>query len=103
MFIPVPYFSPSRILDPGSDNNEKGDGEKIVVLPFFGATNFTNLKMFNFSTGTVPRRLFFAAPQRIAITSSPNYYQKMQRSTQERIEKNMAQMSCKFGEIIKKL
>ena len=28
----------------------------------------------------VPRRLFFAAPQRIAITLSPNYYQKMQRS-----------------------
>ncbi len=28
----------------------------------------------------VPRRLFFAAPQRIAITSSPKYYQKMQRS-----------------------
>jgi len=26
-------------------------------------------------------RLFFAAQQRIAITSSPNYYQKMQRST----------------------
>ena len=30
---------------------------------------------------SVPRRLFFAAQQRIAITSSPNYYQKMQRST----------------------
>ncbi len=29
----------------------------------------------------VPRRLFFAAPQRIAITLSPKYYQKMQRST----------------------
>jgi len=29
----------------------------------------------------VPRRLFFAAQQRIAITSSPNYYQKMQRFT----------------------
>jgi len=25
----------------------------------------------------VPRRLFFAAQQRIAITLSPNYYQKM--------------------------
>ena len=25
--------------------------------------------------------IFFAAPQRIAITLSPNYYQKMQRST----------------------
>jgi hypothetical protein len=28
----------------------------------------------------VPRRLFFAAPQRIAITLSPKYYQKMQHS-----------------------
>ncbi len=31
--------------------------------------------------GSVPRRLFFAAQQRIAITLSPKYYQKMQRST----------------------
>jgi hypothetical protein len=30
---------------------------------------------------TVLRRLFFAAQQRIAITLSPNYYQKMQRFT----------------------
>jgi hypothetical protein len=29
----------------------------------------------------VARRLFFAAQQRIAITLSPNYYQKMQRFT----------------------
>jgi len=29
----------------------------------------------------VPQRLFFAATQRIAITLSPNYYKKMQRST----------------------
>ncbi len=29
----------------------------------------------------VPRRLFFAAQQRIAITLSPNYYKKMQRFT----------------------
>jgi hypothetical protein len=29
----------------------------------------------------VPRRLFFAAQQRIAITSIPNYYQKMQPFT----------------------
>ena len=33
------------------------------------------------SREVVPRRLFFAAPQRIAITLSPNYYKKMQRST----------------------
>ncbi len=29
----------------------------------------------------VARRLFFAAQQRIAITSSPNYYKKIQRFT----------------------
>ena len=33
------------------------------------------------STVVVPRRLFFAAQQRIAITLIPNYYQKMQRFT----------------------
>jgi hypothetical protein len=32
----------------------------------------------------VPWRLFFAAQQRIAITLSPEYYQKMQRSTTRR-------------------
>ncbi len=32
-------------------------------------------------TDIVPRRLFFAAQQRIAMTLSPEYYQKMQRST----------------------
>jgi hypothetical protein len=52
MFIPGPYFSPSRILDPGSDNNNEEDGEKNICRTFFGATNFTNLKMYNFSTGT---------------------------------------------------
>jgi hypothetical protein len=33
---------------------------------------------------TVPRRLFFAAPQRIAIISSPNYYQKRSDEDDER-------------------
>jgi hypothetical protein len=31
--------------------------------------------------GVVPRRLFVAAQQRIAITLSPNYYQNIQRFT----------------------
>ncbi len=35
----------------------------------------------NEMTITVPRRLFFGAQHRIAITSSPNYYKKMQRFT----------------------
>jgi hypothetical protein len=37
--------------------------------------------------GTVPRRLFFAAQQRIAITWSPNYYKKMQRSIRRKNQK----------------
>jgi len=32
-------------------------------------------------SASATRRLFFAAQQRIAITLSPEYYQKMQRST----------------------
>ncbi len=32
----------------------------------------------------MPRRLFFAAQQRIAITLSPDYYQKMQRFTRRK-------------------
>ncbi len=36
---------------------------------------------------TVPRRLFFAAQQRIAITWSPNYYKKMQRFTTRKNQK----------------
>ncbi len=36
----------------------------------------------NFKTSkSVPRRLFFAAQQRIAMTLSPNYYKKIQRFT----------------------
>jgi hypothetical protein len=31
-------------------------------------------------SASATRRLFFAAQQRIAITLSPEYYQKMQRS-----------------------
>jgi hypothetical protein len=40
-----------------------------------------NLRCHTSSVHCVPRRLFFAAEQRIAITLSPNYYQKMQRFT----------------------
>ncbi len=35
----------------------------------------------------VPRRLFFAAQQRISITWSPNYYKKMQRFTTRKNQK----------------
>ncbi len=35
-------------------------------------------------TLVLPRRLFFAAPQRIAITSSPKYYQKNQHFTRRK-------------------
>jgi hypothetical protein len=46
---------------------------------YLNCASFTTEKFLKVSI--VPRRLFFAAPQRIAITLSPNYYQKMQRST----------------------
>jgi hypothetical protein len=49
---------------------------------------------------SVPRRLFFAAQQRIALTWKPKYYKKMRCFI---TRKNMGQMSSKFGEIIKKL
>jgi hypothetical protein len=35
----------SRIPDPGSKNATRERGEKIVVIPFFIATNFTKLKI----------------------------------------------------------
>jgi hypothetical protein len=57
-------------------------------------------KMLDLLNG-VPRRLFFAAPQRIAITLSPKYYQRCSIPQRERIKKNMSQKSSKFGEIIK--
>jgi hypothetical protein len=40
----------------------------------------TGVPVIESCTLTVPRRLFFAAQQRIAITWSPKYYQKMRRS-----------------------
>ncbi len=40
------------------------------------------------SISGVPRRLFFAAQQRIAITLSPKYYQKMQRTTRKNQEEH---------------
>jgi hypothetical protein len=54
MFIPDPDFYPfripdlgSRILDPKTATKERGE-KKFVVKPFFVATNFTKLKLFNF-------------------------------------------------------
>jgi hypothetical protein len=49
--IPDPDFYPSRIPDPGSRipdpktaTKERGE-KKLVVIPFYVATNFTKLKM----------------------------------------------------------
>jgi hypothetical protein len=51
MFIPDPDFYPSRIPDPGSRisdpktaKKERGE-KKLVVIPFYVATNFTKLKI----------------------------------------------------------
>jgi hypothetical protein len=38
----------SRISDPGSNNSNKKGGEKLVVLPFFEATNITKLRIILF-------------------------------------------------------
>ncbi len=45
----------------------------LITEVFVNTVHYCIQKMYL----TVPRRLFFAALQRIAITSSPNYYQKM--------------------------
>ncbi len=47
----------------------------------------TILNKCRFRIPIVPRRLFFAAQLRIAITWSPNYYQKMQRSITRKNQK----------------
>jgi hypothetical protein len=48
--IPDPDFYPSRIpdlgsriSDPGSKNSNKRGEKKLVVIPFYVATNFTKL------------------------------------------------------------
>jgi hypothetical protein len=43
-FIPDPDFYPSRIPDPKTVTNERGEN-KLVVIPFFVAINFTKLKI----------------------------------------------------------
>ena len=42
--IPDPDFYPSRIPDPKTATKERGE-EKLVVIPFYVATNFTKLKI----------------------------------------------------------
>jgi hypothetical protein len=51
MFIPDPDFYPFRIPDLGSriqKQQQKRELKKIVVKPFFVATNFTKLKIILF-------------------------------------------------------
>jgi hypothetical protein len=45
MFIPDPDFYPSRIPDPATATKERG--KKLVVLPFFVATNMKYHKIEN--------------------------------------------------------
>jgi hypothetical protein len=51
----------------------------------------------------VPRRLFFAAQQRIAITWKPSNIKNSPVQRGENISKKNGEMSSNFGEIIKKL
>jgi len=46
--IPDPDFYPFRIPDPKTPTKERGE-KKLVVNPFFVATNFTKLKIILFS------------------------------------------------------
>ena len=48
MFISDPDFYPSRIPDPKTATKERGQ-KKLVIKPFFVATNFTKLKKNYFS------------------------------------------------------
>jgi len=47
MFIPDPDFYTFRIPDPKTATKERGE-KKLVVKPFFVATNFTKLKIILF-------------------------------------------------------
>jgi hypothetical protein len=42
--IPDPDFYPSRIPDPKTATKRRGE-KKLVVIPFFVATNFTKLNI----------------------------------------------------------
>ncbi len=52
---------------------------------------------------TVPRRLFFAAQQRIAITRKPINIKRSAVQWGDDISRKISEMSNNFGEIIKKL
>jgi hypothetical protein len=61
--------------------------------------SYTNVSLFP----TVPRRLFFATQQRIAISWRLKKYQKIRCSKRRNISKKNGEMSSNFGEIIRKL
>jgi hypothetical protein len=46
-FLPIPDPG-SWISDPGSKNSNERQGEKIVVITFFGAINYKKLNYFIF-------------------------------------------------------
>jgi hypothetical protein len=45
--IPDPDFYPSRIPDPKTATKDRGEKKFFVVKPFFVATNFTKLFIFD--------------------------------------------------------
>ncbi len=73
----APYMR--QLLDSGTWHQQQLIQLAAFLTPPHTVVYFT-AGINSFFTG-VPRRLFFAAQQRIAITLSPNYYQKMQRFT----------------------
>ncbi len=79
MFIPDPDFYPSRISDPGSQDSNKREGwKKIVVIPLYLATNFAKLniilvlKSWRKKFGSIVKELFKFLPKKLSLSSQTN-------------------------------
>jgi hypothetical protein len=75
MFIPDPDFYPFRTSDPKTVTKERGE-KKIVFIPLYVATNFTNLKiiflfeMLKKKFGPVFKELLNFLPQKFVTNLS---------------------------------
>jgi hypothetical protein len=81
-----------------------GCGPRPLLRGWFReyGTRSQNLNMVLTITHNVPRGLFFATQQRIAITWKLKQYKKSAVPRGENISKKKGEKSCNFGEIIKK-
>jgi hypothetical protein len=72
MFIPDPDFTQpgSRISDPVSKNSNKREGwKKILVIPFYVATNFTKLKCLRKKFGPIFKEFLNFLPKKLSLSS----------------------------------